>query len=61
VAQRVIHDDRYPEKSAKPLKSKERKKRRIHRQNSSKLVKTGNRGKNPGIGLTRGIPKGRFL
>jgi hypothetical protein len=40
VAQRVIHDDRYPEKSAKPLKSKERKKRRIHRQKSSFIVKT---------------------
>jgi hypothetical protein len=37
---RVIVDDFDPQKSAKPLKSNETEKRRNHRQNSSKVVKT---------------------
>jgi len=36
----VINDDFGPEKWRNPLKSKETKKRRYPRQNSSKLVKT---------------------
>jgi hypothetical protein len=37
----VIYDDIAPQESSNPLKTNGSEKRRNHRQNSSKLVKTG--------------------